>query len=201
MNYADFMRDQIFTVCENNTVLEFGAFDGRHSRLILENEPERLTVVEPNDSKPGYPADLKQQVDFHNCTLNDFYSYTGKSKVDVVVVCGLFYHLHSPIHALELILNNSDPDVIVFDSPEANSKLEPNVLYYDGEVPNVPGNAYSDNSITKRINLRNVNPYETVRRILQGPFGFSEERYVLPDQFLVDLVNSKKDTILSVFKK
>ena len=208
MNYNDFMRDQIFTVCENNSVLEFGAFNGRHSRLILENAPERLSVVEPNDSKPGYPAELKQEVDFHNCTLNDFYSYTGKSKVDVVVICGLFYHLHSPIHALELILNNSDPDVIVFDSPEAGSKLTPNVLAYDDEVPNIPGSAYSDNSITKRINLRNTNPYAIVKCILEEQFGFSEEQYVLPDldielavQYADYTDHSKTSTIVSVFKK
>ena len=183
MNYLDFMRDQIFTVCKNNTVLEFGAFDGRHSRLILENSPKRLTVVEPNDSQPGYQEDLRSQVEFHNCTLNDFYSYTGKNKVDVVVVCGLFYHLHSPLHALELILNYSDPDIIIYDTPEAGSRAieMPYELSYGDEVFNKPGMAYSDKNITKPINLRVINPYATVKSILQDVFGFTEEQYVLPD--------------------
>lgn len=201
--YFNFMKDT-FSLCKDKTVLELGAFEGRLSNLILQNNPTSLTVVEPNNENPGYNTELKDLVDFHNCTLNDYYSYT-KKKVDVVVACGLFYHLHSPLHALELILNHSDPDIIIMDSPEAGSRaIEiPYEISYGNEVFNKPGMAFSDKNITKPIKLRAINPYATVKNILQDLFGFTEEQYVLPDLLIENLntARSKQSTIVSVFKK
>lgn len=194
--YFNFMEDT-FSLCKDKTVLELGAFEGRFSNLILKNSPTSLTVVEPNDTAPGYNTELKELVDFHACTLNDYYNYT-KKKVDVVVACGLFYHLHSPLHALELILNHSDPDIFIMDSPEANNT--PLDFIYRKEEVLQPGGSQPDDGITKPISISVSNPYPTIKLLLKEHFGYSEECVFLPTLGF-DLPPSKERSILSIFRK
>lgn len=194
--YFNFMEDT-FSLCKDKTVLELGAFEGRFSNLILKNSPTSLTVVEPNDTTPGYNTELKELVDFHACTLNDYYHHT-KKKVDVVVACGLFYHLHSPLHALELILNHSDPDIFIMDSPQATDT--PLAFKYRKEEMLQPGGSQPDNGITKPISISVSNPYATMKLLLKEHFGYSEECVFLPTLGF-DLPVSKERSLLSIFRK
>jgi len=204
--YFNFMKDT-FSLCKDKTVLELGAFEGRFSNLILQNTPTSLTVVEPNDTNPGYNTELRELVDFHACTLNDYYNHT-KKKVDVVIACGLFYHLHSPLHALELILNHSDPDIIIMDSPEINDLLNmslgatdtPLAFKYRKEEVLQPGGSQPDNGITKPISISVSNPYATIKLLLKEHFGYSEECVFLPTLGF-DLPVSKERSLLSIFRK
>ena len=202
--YVSLLRNKLFTVCKDKTVLEFGPNQGNITKQVLLNEPNKHIVVEPNIN--SFNSDLKDYVEYHNSTLNDYYKL-NKVKVDIVLAMGLFYHLHSPLHAIELILNYSDPDIIFFDSPEYNNKphswrnkntfnIIPEVNY--GER----GMAQSDTDIKTPISYSVANPYNITKIALEDA-GYKETKYIqLPEIISVsELPGSKTASILSVFEK
>ena len=111
-NYCDIVN-QHFAVCKNKTVLEIGAFGGWHSKLILDQQPMDLTVVDPNIMV----NDIINKNNIKDIVVDDVFNYLKiNRKFDVVVCCGVLYHLHSPLYLLELISNMSNPDYIILDS-------------------------------------------------------------------------------------
>ena len=116
MNWAEylaFMSDQYFTICKDKTVLEIGPNDGVHTKLIVNHSPKYLELIEPF----AHATDNLKSIDkVSNVIVDDaFFVLTEKYPVDVVVCCGVLYHLHSPLYLLELITNNCNPDYIILD--------------------------------------------------------------------------------------
>jgi hypothetical protein len=119
--YKTFMRDEYFNVCQNKSVLEIGPHEGIHTKLITQYKPKYLELVEPFERAAEYCETLfgvdkviKKDIFF---VLND------KHFMDVVVCCGVLYHLHSPLHLLELIVNNCDPKFIILDCSSDQKKI------------------------------------------------------------------------------
>ena len=145
LNYiADFL-----SVVKDSTVLELASFSGWHTKLMLDLGAKQVICIEPNkDSLNGDGIDAvyaDERVTLHCCTANDYYSNKATETVDVVTCMGLLYHLHSPIHLLEQIINKSSPKYIVIETTYNTSS------FLSNEVYNTPGCAYNDKNITMPI--------------------------------------------------
>lgn len=144
LDYLDKIRENnIFACADNNTVLELAANGGWHSRLIYENNPKKLVCVEPDIFfyEPLYEtfaADCKNVECFWD-TYNE-YLEKEKQKFDVVVVCGLLYHLHSPLDCIEKIINIHQPKTLIIEN------FDVDVEHLNEEDLDLRGNAFTDNS-------------------------------------------------------
>lgn len=108
--YLTFMDHEYFYVCKNKSVIEIGpGIEGIHSKVILKNNAKSLTVIEPEPL-------VKQVHESINIIRDDVINVlSSKHPAEIIVCCGVLYHLHSPLHLLELIANNCDPDYIILD--------------------------------------------------------------------------------------
>jgi len=111
--YLHFMSDNYFYICKNKNVLEIGPNTTIHTDLIIKNNVKTVKLIEPNKSAAKY---IKQKISVDIIEDDAMFILTEKHLVDVVVCCGVLYHLHSPLHLLELIVNNCDPEYIILDS-------------------------------------------------------------------------------------
>lgn len=113
--YLDFLESNYFTICKNQHVLEIGPLNGHHSKLICKNHPSKFEVIETNKSLVD--TELQQISGIDNIIVDDaLLALSNPHPCDVVVCCGVLYHLHSPIHLLELIVNHCQPKFIILDS-------------------------------------------------------------------------------------
>lgn len=134
--------DNFFSICENKTVLEMGPFVGLHTALISDYKPQHITLVEAN---PECNNILTRQFPDATVITQDIFHFLEKPyKVDVVVCCGVLYHLHSPLYLLELIANRTDPEYIILESVVIeNDKRGYEYTEVESEVDNIPGNRYT----------------------------------------------------------
>lgn len=110
--YLDFIRSY-FNVCYNKRILEIGPFTGHHTKEIIKNSPAHIEVIE------GYsPAvsTLQTIQGINKITQGDaLQELVDIGNFDIVICFGVLYHLHSPLHLLELIVNNCRPTYIMLD--------------------------------------------------------------------------------------
>ena len=126
-----------FEIVQGLSVLEIGPFWGHHTQIINSYEPKALTLVEPN------PDAVKYLQQIYNCEIinADAYHYLSNPQHhDLVVLCGVLYHLHSPLYLLELIANNVDPQYLITETHLSGHDL---TASYDYEQLNIPGNRYT----------------------------------------------------------
>ena len=116
--YHQYIETSYFHVCEGKSVLEIGPSKGTQTPCIINNNPTSLTLVEA-DADACY--ELRSRFPSVNVVNQDIFEYYREPhKVDVVVCCGVFYHLHNPFHLLELIVNQSGPEYLVLDCADAD---------------------------------------------------------------------------------
>ena len=103
-----------FDLCANKTVLEIAPFFGTHTQIIESHGAKNITLVEFNDHAISI---LKRTQNKHTIINDDIFNYLQtKREFDVVVCCGLLYHLHSPLYLLELIANMVDPEYLYIET-------------------------------------------------------------------------------------
>lgn len=148
--YLTYMKHHIFSGCANKSVIELGPFSGWHTDLILSHNPTSVTLV---DANPDVIEEMHRLYSSHQIDVTVIHSdvhqfYAEQHKSDIVVCCGVLYHLHSPLHLLEQIVNRSDPDTVILDSaPTVNTPV------VTPEPDNVPGNRYTNNWKSCMLNL------------------------------------------------
>jgi 2-polyprenyl-3-methyl-5-hydroxy-6-metoxy-1,4-benzoquinol methylase len=131
-----------FDIVRDKTVLEIGPLSGHHSKIIIDQGSKSLVMVEPNTSFNDSLAALSPNSEIIN---DDIFFYLEEArKFDVVVCCGVLYHLHSPLYLLELIANRVDPEYVIIetitgDSVAANMPLDKTHLRFEG-ILNAAGN-------------------------------------------------------------
>ncbi len=137
LNYYRESIRPLFECLRGRSVLEIGAFWGQHTQLLVEQGIESATLVEPNAEAATY---LQQHYNF-SVVVEDAYRYLNTPKhYDAVLLCGVLYHLHSPLYLLELIANNVDPQYIITETHLCGYDL---TASYGYEQLNVPGNRYT----------------------------------------------------------
>jgi len=133
-DYYDFINTNYFNIIKKSSVLEIGPFDGRHSQLIVDNSPDYFEVIEGDKQSCEF---LNKILGINNIIHDDvMQNLISPRPFDVVVCFGVLYHLHSPLHLLELIVNHCDPEYILLDCVMEQEQLS--FLY---EPTDIPGNA------------------------------------------------------------
>jgi len=116
--YLEWSYKEFFSsITKEDSVLELGPAVGYHTKLILRQDPKILHLVEPDEYSSNK---LKKDwipscgMELHNKTYEEFYNQ--ERPYDVVVCCGLLYHLLAPLHLLEMIVNYSKPKKIIISN-------------------------------------------------------------------------------------
>lgn len=151
----------ILSIVQGKTVLELGSFGGWHTELMVNLGAKSIVCVEPNPNicdEDIYKHDI---VEFKNCTANDYYSDTNVLDVDVVTCFGVLYHLHSPLHLLEQIINKSRPKFLIVETTY-NEKI-----YVDDEIYDMPGNAVADKQISTPILANLIMPINDIVKCVE----------------------------------
>jgi SAM-dependent methyltransferase len=108
-----------FSVVSDKTVMEIGPQFGWHTALSLSHNPKSITLIENDinitkllneNHKDNNKVTVIQDDIYHHLAINN-------TKYDVVICCGVLYHFHSPLHLLELIANQCDPETIIIEYP------------------------------------------------------------------------------------
>jgi 2-polyprenyl-3-methyl-5-hydroxy-6-metoxy-1,4-benzoquinol methylase len=117
--YLEWSYKEFFSsITKEDSVLELGPAVGYHTKLILRQDPKILHLVEPDEYSSNK---LKKDwipscgMELYNKTYEEFYNQ-GSPIYDVVVCCGLLYHLLAPLHLLEMIVNYSKPKKIIISN-------------------------------------------------------------------------------------
>ena len=111
--YLEWSYDEFFShIKPSDSVLEIGPAVGYHSNLIQRQNPRKHICVEPNEKV----VDTLEEIvdDVFCCHYEDFYNHDRR--YDVVVCCGVLYHILSPLNLLEKITNLSRPDKIILSN-------------------------------------------------------------------------------------
>jgi 16S rRNA A1518/A1519 N6-dimethyltransferase RsmA/KsgA/DIM1 with predicted DNA glycosylase/AP lyase activity len=156
--YHQTIATEFFNVCSDKTVLEIAPFGGHQTQAIIKHPIKSLLLVEPNRNANKKLIELCPTATIINDDI--FNVYHNKFLVDVVVACGLLYHLHSPLYLLELIANQSDPEYIILDSVYQKSVAIKN------EIPNIPGNRYTTTTAWKSVNYNICVSFEYIDQSL-----------------------------------
>tara|TARA_Y100000389_G_scaffold204509_1_gene257538 strand:+ start:2274 stop:2897 length:624 start_codon:yes stop_codon:yes gene_type:complete len=143
-----YLDDNFLHLAEQKSVLEFGPAWGWMSYIISNRNPSDYTIVEPSseciESLRKFIDDTREDRKLFELTYNDYYSLE-KKHFDLVLCCGLLYHLHSPIDLLEKIVNYNTPELLLvtnieFSETHLSSEIEPvnEVLmrYSDSDISN-----------------------------------------------------------------
>ena len=134
MKYSDFLKDLFEQYTTGKRVLELGASCGIHTEIVREYADTLFTVDPHIRYDPG--GDITP--DFYG-TANDYYKQVANPEFDVVLCLGLLYHLHSPFHLLEQIVNLSKPKVLIVESLKKDTWSPAREIDWAQ-----PGNAHSD---------------------------------------------------------
>lgn len=158
--YHDMMTTEFFNVCADKRVIEIAPMAGHQTQSIVKHTLKSLTLIEA-DKK--FESELIDQFPSATVICDDIFKvYEDTISADVVVSCGLLYHLHNPFHLLELIVNQSDPEYIILDSIHPRDKLRISV---DVEQSNTIGNRTSKEN-WKCVNYNVVVDFEYVNSAL-----------------------------------
>ena len=135
------MQNNVFHICKNKSVLEVGAFNGHYSEVLVQNNINNLTLLEASETsyknlkRMIWPASKNIKI-IHGDMHKDL-NLAGKH--DVVLLLGVLYHSHAPLHVLEETVNNCDPEYIVTDDCRQSRD-------FSDEIPNRPGMRYTTNN-------------------------------------------------------
>ena len=207
--YSKFIREHIFNEdLKDKSVLEFGPFQGYITNIIKDCSPSKVFTVEPKMHVAGPPHDYKG-------TANDFFKDTLPLEYDVVVCMGLLYHLHSPYHLLEQIINLCNPEKLIIETGGSyNDYWAPKSWRWHQQLEeyNTWGQAYSDRGIKYPIKVainkgreQMVQAIETTPYKLDKYFVYKNEDIVWPssiiDKYHSEWQQSKKDMWIGVFNR
>jgi len=115
--YLEWSYKEFFSgIPVSSNVLEIGPGYGFHSELIQRQKPAFHRVVEPGIYEVERLKDIG--CDVISQSYQDF--YTERRPCDVVVCCGVLYHILTPLDLIEKITNLSMPDKIIISNIEVN---------------------------------------------------------------------------------
>lgn len=132
----DYIGDTYLGICQDKSICEVGPYDGWITHQILKNNPSSLTLIE-SSSAAVENLNRDPQISARcNIVHGDMhYDMCKVGKVDVAILLGIIYHSHAPLHFLEEMVNNCDPDTVLIDNPG-------NAFWYGHETPNEGGMRY-----------------------------------------------------------
>ena len=202
--YLSMLAEDYFYVAKDKSVLEIASHNGAQTSALLYHNPTKIICVEPDPLSLNCDIFKDPKITFHHSTANDYYR-NHSEKVDVVTCFGLFYHLHSPFHLIEQIVNYSDPTHIIIETLWDDSQLEtaPNnshkeMLVLNYEEPNANGNFFMDQGVTKPVKMNVEIKYKYLRK------AFVESGYRVVKETVYNNkydIDSKRGAAVTLFEK
>ncbi len=111
--YCEWTYSEFFSgIPVGSNVIEIGPAFGFHTKLIQRQKPTYHRCVEPNLHMREALEELG--ADVYPRHYEDF--YTQRRPADVVVCCGVLYHILAPLDLIEKITNLSVPDKIIISN-------------------------------------------------------------------------------------
>ena len=115
--YLEWSYKEFFSgIPVGSNVIEIGPGYGFHSELIQKTKPAHHRVVEPG----LYEIERLENIgcEVVSKSYQDF--YLERRPADVVVCCGVLYHILAPLDLIEKITNLSRPDKIIISNIDVN---------------------------------------------------------------------------------
>lgn len=135
--YKSIISNEVFDCVNSQTsVLEIGPFHGAFTDLLLEKNPKRLFLIEPNKhacAKLAEKYSARQNVLVSSDNVFDMLNQARVGQFDVVVAFGVLYHWHNPFDFFERVANFVKPKFFLIDAPGVKD------IYLSQEELNVPG--------------------------------------------------------------
>ena len=182
VDYINSVDSVLSTIPKNSTVLEIACGAGCYSDIFKKLDLKKYIGIDPDKDWLAEAAkrDYGCETDLVATTYEE---YTPTEKIDVVVCAGLLYHLASPFHFFERIINVYRPKTIYLETTgeDTNKRAEfstdpthvPSMLgdrYYLGLTPesiNSHGNRYGE-SISADLNDDSIHrtiPYNIIMSV------------------------------------
>jgi 2-polyprenyl-3-methyl-5-hydroxy-6-metoxy-1,4-benzoquinol methylase len=151
------------------TVIEFGAYDGRHSEVALTLGAEFATVIEGRaenlkHADPAYPELVRFIVDDIRCLRANI------KTADVGLIFGVLYHLDNPVKFLRDTLPHCRQAVFIWT--HVGSTIDMNCESYFGQAYNDPG--ISDNCALEPLTAFWFSQKELVRCLDDNGFRVTD---------------------------
>jgi 2-polyprenyl-3-methyl-5-hydroxy-6-metoxy-1,4-benzoquinol methylase len=135
-NYNDLLKNYFYIV-NGQKVLEIAPANGKHSKIIIDQLPKELTVV---DADVNLEETLKAIQGITHVIIDDVFNYLNTNRYFDVVLCnGFLYHTHSPFYLFELIANRVKPKYIILESIISDK------ISVNEEIENVAGQRITAN--------------------------------------------------------
>lgn len=133
--YAKEMSD-LLEFDKDSIVLEIASGEGHFSSIYKSSKLKKYICVEPDKEwiEMASQHDYGCDTEFANTTYENFQT---KENIDYVVCAGLIYHLASPVHFIETVVNKFKPKVLYFESLGEHNQEE---LIFDYENKSVQFN-------------------------------------------------------------
>jgi len=167
--YLEWSYEEFFSSIESHeSVLELGPGPGHHSKLILKQDPSYLMLVEPEIfSAQGLKKSIKQKSIQNASIYHNGYEefFSQRRPFDVVVCCGLLYHLLAPLHLLEKIVNHSTPNKIIISNIDVE---EDGVVPYEYDYKHNPLGRSNGMFIQNPLNYWHKLSSGTVKKIMES---------------------------------
>ena len=200
MSYEEFLTNEAFPIVKDKTVLEIAALNDKITNCIKNAGASSVETVDPVGKAGGYKPTFRG-------TANDYYNQkkTAYRKFDVVTCMGLLYHLHSPWHLLEQIINHTQPDILIIETGPC--KMYGRIDKSDGvheELYSTLGNAWPDKDIKHPIRINITSRMEDlIKGIETTPMKLKRYwQYPEMDLMVKDFVESNKGNMwLGVFNR
>ncbi len=195
MNLSQYQQSvrPLFAVAQDRSVLEIGPFWGQHTTVLESYGPQTVTLLEPNSDAAAL---LAQKFDY-TVIVEDVYHYLRTVKhYDVVLLCGVLYHLHSPLYLLELIANNVNPEYIITET----FLYEGLTAHYAEEPLNIPGSRYAKAWRTAGYNCSLTAPVMTASMRNLGYAGLSSITHPVLDN-CDDFYKTKANSTMTVWRR
>jgi SAM-dependent methyltransferase len=208
--YSDFIKEHVFNESiAGKSVLEFGSFGGHITHIIKQAGPSSIYTVDPAPHVGGVDHDFKG-------TANDFFKMGSNplnrqgasfQRFDVVVCMGVLYHLHSPYHLLEQIINRIKPEKLIVETGGSyNDHWAPKNWQWEQKIEDVNtlGNAYADEGVYYPIKVSlNKGREQMVQAIETTPYKM-DKYFVYKDhdlEYKLKYEKTKKDMWIGVFNE
>lgn len=106
---------EILEFDKDSIVLEIASGEGHFSSIYKSSKLKKYICVEPDKEwfEMASQHDYDCDTEFVNTTYENFQT---KEDIDYVVCAGLIYHLASPIHFIETVVNKFKPKVLYLES-------------------------------------------------------------------------------------
>tara|TARA_B100001996_G_scaffold306760_1_gene248012 strand:+ start:784 stop:1389 length:606 start_codon:yes stop_codon:yes gene_type:complete len=195
MSYEEFLTNEAFPIVKDKTVLEIGALNNKITNWVKNAGASSVETVDPF-GKATFRG-----------TANDYYNQkkTAFRKFDAVICMGLLYHLHSPYHLLEQIINHTQPDILIIETGPC--KMYGRIDKADGvheELYSTIGNAWPDKEIKHPIRINITSRMEDLIRGIETTPMKLKRYWQYPD---IDLmvkdfdIHNKENMWLGVFNR